>query len=94
MLGDCKSIMSNKTINSIQNPKSNTFIAIYGAQMVAVSVYYAIKTLHPDWEIVSFIVTSREGNPANIDGVPVVTLQEFDRKDVQILIAVPENFHK
>lgn len=94
MLGDCKSIMSNKTINSIQNPKSNTLIAIYGAQMVAVSIYYAIKTLYPDWQIVFFIVTSKEGNPENIDGVPVVTLQEFDRKDVQILIAVPENFHK
>lgn len=68
-------------------------IAIYGAQMVAVSVYYAIKTLYPDSKVVSFIVSNREGNPATVDGIPVVELQEFTRKDVKILIAVPENFH-
>lgn len=68
-------------------------IAIYGAQMVAVSVYYAIKTLYPNCKVMSFIVSDRSGNPTVIDGIPVVSLKEFDRKDVQILIATPENYH-
>lgn len=68
-------------------------IAIYGAQMVAVSVYYAIKTLYPDCQVITFIVSKSSGNPPFVDGIPVVTLDEFDRKDVQILIAVPENSH-
>lgn len=68
-------------------------IAIYGAQMVAVSVYYAIKTIYPDCEILAFVVSSREGNPSFVDGVPAVTIQEFEDRDSQILIAVPENFH-
>lgn len=69
-------------------------VAIYGAKMVAVSVYYAIKTLYLDCKVLAFIVTSREGNPAEIDGIPVVTLQEYCRTDVKILVAVPENFHE
>lgn len=68
-------------------------IAIYGAQMVAVSVYYAIKTLYPDCQVTAFIVSNSSGNPSFIDGIPVVPLNEFDKKDVQVLIAVPENHH-
>lgn len=88
--------MRSVITNSKMNEKSDIIfpIALYGAQMVAVSVYYAIKGLYPDYNIVSFIVSNREGDPDCIDGIPVVTLQEFDRKDVRILIAVPENFHE
>lgn len=69
-------------------------IAIYGAQMVAVSVYYAIKTLYPDCQVIAFVVSERIGNPLAVDGIPVVTLQEFNIKDVQFLIATPENAHE
>lgn len=86
--------MSNITTNSIFNLNNNSPIVIYGAQMVAVSVYYAIKILYPDWKIVSFIVSSKDGNPDDIDGIPVVTLQEWKEKEVQVIIATPENFHK
>ena len=68
-------------------------VAIYGAQMVAVSVYYAIKTLYPDCMVIAFVVSERSGNPLIVDGIPVVTLQEFSLKDVQVLIATPENAH-
>ena len=68
-------------------------VAIYGAQMVAVSVYYAIKTLYPEIEVVSFVVSSAEGNPAAVDGVLVTPLNQFGRTDIKVLIAVPENFH-
>lgn len=68
-------------------------IAIYGAQMVAVSVYYAIKTLYPEIDVVSFVVSNAEGNPVSVDGIPVTPLNRFGRTDVKVLIAVPENFH-
>ncbi len=68
-------------------------VAIYGAQMVAVSIYHAIKTLYPDCRVITFIVSKLSGNPASIDGIPVVTVDEYNRKDVQVLIAVPENYH-
>lgn len=68
-------------------------IAIYGAGMVAVSVYYALKTLYPSCNVISFVVTRQEGNPTEIDGIPVVILSDFSWADATILIAVPENLH-
>ena len=68
-------------------------VAIYGAHMVAVSVYYAMKTLYPDCKVIAFIVSKQEGNPIEIDGIPVVALDEFSRRNDCILIAVPENYH-
>lgn len=81
--------MSKNIIELGQNEE----VAIFGAQMVAVSVYYAIKALYLNCKIVSFIVSDQEGNPDFIDGIPVVSLQEFDRKDIKILVATPENHH-
>ena len=71
-------------------------IAIYGAQMVAVSIYYAMKALYPKLEVLAFVVSKMQGNPAMIDGVPVIPLEMYERKadkGHKILIAVPENFH-
>lgn len=68
-------------------------IAIFGAQMVAVGIYYAIKTLYNGCRINSFIVSDMSGNPSEIDEIPVVTLEEFDKTDVKILVAVPEIHH-
>lgn len=84
----------NKSFEEKVFINTELLLAIYGAQMVAVSVYHAIKNLYPDCSIVSFIVSNREGNPDFIEDIPVVTLQEFNRRDVQILIAVPEYFHE
>lgn len=75
---------------------SRTPIAIYGAQMVGVSVYYAITTLYKNADVTCFIVTDRQGNPDQIDGIPVMELDEFCRKvknSVRILLALPENHH-
>lgn len=68
-------------------------IAIYGAGMVGVSVYYALKALYPYCRVVSFIVSRQEGNPVEIDGIPVIALADFTATDVTILVAVPENYH-
>ena len=35
-------------------------VAFYGAGMVAVSVYYAIKELYRDWRVVCFIVSDNQ----------------------------------
>lgn len=68
-------------------------LAIYGAGMVAVSVYTAIKFLYKDCRIIAFLVSKKEGNPAEIDRIPVIALEELSEKGVKILIAVPENHH-
>lgn len=70
-----------------------TPIAIYGAQMVAVRVYAALKKLYPYVDVLTFIVSGREGNPSKIDGIPVIELKEFHQKDIEILIATPEVHH-
>lgn len=69
-------------------------VAVYGAQMVAVSVYYAIKTLYKDCRVICFIVNNLTGNPSSIDGLPVVPLDKFQETDIKILIATPENHHE
>ncbi len=73
-------------------------VAFYGAGMVAVSVYYAIKELYRDWRAVCFIVSNKSGNPDNIDRIPVLSIEEFFRIDrrnnVKILVATPENHHE
>lgn len=68
-------------------------VAIYGAAMVGVSVYYAIKTLYENCRVTCFIVSAKEGNPAEIDKIPVVSLEEFEQRDATVLIATPENHH-
>ena len=67
---------------------------IYGGGMVAVSVYYAIKTLYGQCKVVCFLVSQREGNPAEIDQVPVIGIEEYNQSNVKILIAAPENHHR
>lgn len=68
-------------------------IAIYGARMVAMSVYHAIKTLYPACRVLAFLVTDKKNNQDSIDGIPVVALEDFDRRDVKILIAAQDNYH-
>ena len=85
--------VNNEILKEINKMKQ---VAIYGAQMVAVSVYYALKTLYPDVMVTAFVVSNMEGNPAKIDGIPVMDLEAYERtgnKNSKILIALPENFH-
>ena len=68
-------------------------IAIYGAQMVAVRVYFAIKKLYPHIRVHCFLVSSRAGNPSSIDKIPVIEIENFNRRDMRILIAAPDVHH-
>lgn len=70
---------------------------IYGAGIVATGVYTAIKELHKLLPI-AFLVSGRDGNPAQIDGISVKVLSEkgvaaLDRSAV-ILVAAPEVHHQ
>lgn len=68
-------------------------IVIYGAGMVGVSIYYALREIAPDCTIDNFIVSDKEGNPSEIDGIKVICLNEYSDRDVQVFIATPENYH-
>ena len=67
---------------------------IYGAGIVAMSTYTAIKHLYQRMPV-SFLVSSMEGNPCEIDGVSVCAFDEIDEKDKEKLyiIATPEAHH-
>lgn len=69
-------------------------VAIYGARMVAMSVYHAIKSLYRDCQVVAFLVTEVKGNLSCIDGIPVIPLEAFEQKDICILIAAQDNYHE
>lgn len=73
----------------------NHSISIYGAQLMASTIYEAITQIYQT-KVNYFIVEEREGNPFEIDGVRVLTLQEYIDENIQeqILIAVPEEHHK
>lgn len=67
---------------------------IYGAGIVAVSIYTALREVYnciPD----AFLVSEWEGNPTEIDGIPVRSLTEWDESgmDMVYLVATPEPYH-
>ncbi len=72
-------------------------MAIYGAQGIALSAYAAMHTLFPARRIRCFLVTSREGNPDCLAGLPVWELGAFsgmvpdaEKENIEILIATPQ----
>lgn len=73
-------------------------LAIYGAKSLALGIYYAIKKCYPEHRIQCFLVTSKEGNPGILAGLPVKEAaafsQESDPGDVHVLIGTPEDIHE
>ena len=67
---------------------------IYGAGIVATSIYTAIKKLY-NYVPRAFLVSGKEGNPSEIEGIPVLTLSEMGQVDnsASYLIATPEIHH-
>ncbi len=68
---------------------------IYGAQGIALSVYKAYIVANPTDEILGFVVTSKEGNPVSLAGLPVIELRTFsaectDKNGVQVIVATPK----
>lgn len=66
-------------------------VAIFGAKSIALGICVAIRKLCGELKVIGFLVSSREGNPDMLAGLPVYELCEFNRKDICILIATPED---
>ncbi len=71
---------------------------IFGAQGYALGAYEAMKTLYPEREIMFFMVSSLEGNPDALAGIPVKELaavstsfSDEEKKEIEVIIATPEN---
>lgn len=71
---------------------------IYGAQGIALGAFNAIKILHPEKKIECFLVTEMGNNSSTLGGIPVRELNEFvsrkteeEKKNIEVLIATPEN---
>ena len=76
-------------------------VYIYGAKSIALGVYRAMQTLYASHKVEGFLVSSLNGNPSMLADLPVRTLDEFvsiitadEKKDIHILIAIPENIHR
>ena len=67
---------------------------IYGAGIVATSIYTAIKKLY-NRRPIAFLVSEKEGNPFEIDGIPVLKLEEVGNidADAKYLIATSVTHH-
>lgn len=70
-------------------------IVIYGARIVAKEVAQCLMREPYGLNIECFMVTTREGNPAELLNVPVITLEEATDKykDSLVIIAALEKYH-
>lgn len=68
---------------------------IYGAGIVATSLYTAIRQLY-NCRPIAFLVSVKEGNPSEIDGIPVLALTQEENVDdnAKYLIATPAIHHE
>ncbi|MCR5777849.1 MAG: DUF4422 domain-containing protein [Lachnospiraceae bacterium] len=73
-------------------------LIIFGAQGYALGTYEALKTLYPKRKVLCFLVTEMGYNAPSIKGIPVYEIDKFadtlnsdERRDIQVLIATPEN---
>lgn len=69
-------------------------IVIFGAKSIALGVCLAVRKLYKDFTVIGFLVSSKEGNPDMLAGLPVYELEDFTQKDVCVLIATPEDVHE
>jgi len=82
---------ANDVVEKIKNSKQ---IVIYGARTVAKEVANCLMGAPYFMKIDAFMVTSLEGNPQELMGIPVVDYKEGKEKfpDAVILLAVMEKF--
>ncbi|MBQ6589708.1 MAG: DUF4422 domain-containing protein [Butyrivibrio sp.] len=73
-------------------------MVIYGAQGIALGAFEAITTIYPEHNIKCFLVTEKGINADTLGGLPVREIASFatgisenEKKELFVLIAVPEN---
>jgi len=69
-------------------------VAIFGAQSIALGACKAVRELYKDFEVTGFLVSSKDGNPGMLAGLPVYELGGFPDKSVCVLIATPEDIQE
>lgn len=74
---------------------------IFGAKAIAFSVYTAIRYLYKETKIRGFLVSSIDGNPDLLAGLPVREIEAEaksisgnEKKEMLVLVATPEDVHK
>lgn len=75
-------------------------LIIYGAKSLALGAYRAVQTLYPQTSVVGFLVTSMQGSPSSLSGLPVQEIGAFASQlkpgaqaSLHILITAPEDQH-
>lgn len=75
-------------------------IVIFGAKAIALGICKAIQRLYPGNHVSCFLVTSMQGNPTTLAGLPVREITDFlhdnsseKESDYHILIGTPEDMH-
>lgn len=77
----------------LQNIKG--YLLIYGAHLVALECgRWLVKNGHQN-KVVGFAVTGLEGNPSEIEGLPVKKIEDYMEQccDLTVIIAMPERYH-
>ena len=68
---------------------------IYGAHQIARDFYLYLRFHQAEGKASGFIVTEKKGNPASIEGLPVIALAAMEdvERESLVVIATPEKFH-
>ena len=77
---------------TVMRLKDSVSIVIYGAGRIAQTVYYCMIQKPYDLKIDCFLVSDLNGNPDEIDGIPVVAAGKWMKRDAVVLIAVMDGF--
>ena len=66
-------------------------LIIFGARSIALGACLAIEKLYPECEVIGFMVSSLKKNPNRLCGLPVIEIDDYEDKDIPVLIAIPED---
>ncbi len=74
-------------------------VIIYGAKSIALGVSCALRELFPEKKQLGFLVSSKDGNPEKLGGLPVMQIDGFagrcaDKECITVLIGTPETVHE
>ena len=64
-------------------------LIIFGARSIALGACLAIEKLYPECEVIGFMVSSLKENPNRLCGLPVIETDDYEDKDIPVLIATP-----
>lgn len=77
--------------------KTKMDLVIYGAKSFALGICHAMRNLYPEHTIQCFLVSSKQGNPLTLAGLPVKEIGSYvceaNTNPVHVLIGTPEDTH-